>query len=111
MIQRDRQATEERHFKDWRSRVLKDGREILAGDDWKARKSELWERCGGQCEAWREIIGIPEVRCTAEAEDPHHLVKRSIKRDDRLNALQALCRFHHDLLDDRKLRWSQHAKT
>jgi hypothetical protein len=103
----DREATAAKRFEDDRSKVLKDGREICYGEDWEQRKSELWERCGGRCEAWREIIGIKPERCTAEAEDPHHLVKRSICRDDRLSALQALCRFHHDLLDERKPKWSK----
>lgn len=104
MIQKDRLGTIAQHYLDPKSYLCKDGREVLYGEDWKARKWDLWQRCGGRCEAWLEIIGIALNRCTAEAEDPHHLIRRSELRDDRLPNLQALCRFHHDLLDKRKVR-------
>lgn len=100
----DKQATLAKGFADYRSFVAPDGREVLYKDDWDRRKTELWERCGGRCEAMLEVIGVTPWRCTAEAADPHHVIRRSVKRDDRLLNLQALCRYHHDLLDERKIR-------
>lgn len=97
----DRQATEAKQFFDPRSYVAKDGREILFGLDWKQRIGELRKRSGGRCE-WRIAFGYtgskPIVeRCAREAADPDHIVKRSVKRDDRLENLQALCKTHHTM--------------
>lgn len=84
--------------------MFKDGRERLVGLDWRNRVKELWERCGGKCE-WIDWPSLNVQRlCCREAQDPHHIVKRSVLRDDRLSNLQALCRYHHDLLDNRKIR-------
>jgi hypothetical protein len=111
MLKRDVQATEAARFEDPRSYIAKDGREVLYGLDWKERKHQLWVRCYGVCEYGRvrsvknSAITL-RVGCTREAQDPHHLIRRSESRDDRLANLQALCRFHHDLLDERKPRWS-----
>jgi hypothetical protein len=83
-----------------KSKVYFDGRERLAGKDWTKRKKELWIRSGGRCE-WVEThwegSHLLFLRCKAEANDPDHIVKRSVLRDDRLPALQALCRGHHQL--------------
>ena len=111
----DREATRERHFADRRSYVAKDRREVLYGKDWAERKKELWTRCKGRCEALSDIIdGSGEVvftmGCPEQADDPHHVIPRSKGRDDRLSNLQALCRYHHDLLDKRKVRWTKHAR-
>lgn len=93
-------ATAARKFKDPGSFVFKDGREFLKGDDWEDRKFELLKRCHGQCEY---LIPVQQqshpIRCTREAADPHHNVLRSVKRDDRLDALTALCRHHHKIVD------------
>jgi hypothetical protein len=97
-MKRDVQATAERKFGDPGSYVTPDGRDILKGIDWTRRKQELWKRCGGRCEHLMRIEGR-NYRCSAEAEDPHHKVLRSRKRDDSLDALEALCRFHHRLID------------
>ena len=106
----DVEATQARHFANKRSRVLLDGREILYGNDWKERDAELWARCEGRCEfiaSWRQDTPdgeiIHQIRCEAVACDPHHIIPRSKKRDDRLSNLQALCRFHHRLVDQRKI--------
>ena len=106
-IKADKQLTAAAGFADPRSYVAADGRECTYGDDWMERKKQLLARCGGRCEAELAIIGIPPERCTAEAADPHHIIRRSVKRDDRLANLLALCRWHHDLLDVRKPRWSR----
>jgi hypothetical protein len=100
----DRLATLSRCFKDPKSYVCPDGREILHGEDWEERKFELLKRCHGQCEYMmvRMRLNIEEpthVRCSREAADPHHNVLRSIKRDDRLDKLTALCRHHHIIVD------------
>jgi hypothetical protein len=90
----DREATEARKFQDPHSFVFKDGREWLEGKDWDARRFELLVRCHGQCE---NIIG--GHRCWRECADPHHVELRSIKRDDRIENLLALCRPCHRALD------------
>lgn len=97
----DLQATEAMGFKDERSYLAPDSRQVLYGKDWEARKLQLWERCGGRCEE----EGVLE-RCKNEAADPHHVIPRSKGRDDRIENLLALCRFHHNLLDKRQPRWS-----
>lgn len=91
----------DKQFLDPRSYVTPDGREVLKGEDWDARVEDLRLRSGGYCE---NTGHVPGYRCMALAQDPHHVVRRSVKRDDRLANLQALCRFHHDLLDPRKIR-------
>ena len=94
-------------YTDPKSIVRFDGSEMLHGKDWALRKQELWERCGDRCE-YPVAVAIGEyVRCGALAQDPHHIIRRSVKRDDRLSNLQALCRDHHSLLDKRKVRWSR----
>ena len=82
--------------------VRRDGSEKLVGRDWTNRVLELWQRSGGRCEAMR--MPGSDLRCFSGARDPHHVIKRSIRRDDRLSNLQHLCRPHHDLLDPRKVK-------
>jgi len=113
MIQIDKQATAARRFEDDRSKILKDGREILYGKDWKQRKAELWRRCGGECEQYTFIGAFSNpphaeyAPCRNEAIDSHHLEKRSIKRDDRLQNLKALCAFHHKLQHpEKQVHWT-----
>jgi hypothetical protein len=99
-MKRDRIATDAAKFEDPKSFIFKDGREFLAGLDWKARKHELWTRARGRC----EYINSDGIRCRTEAADPHHYIPRSKGRDDRMSNLFALCRFHHNLMDTRKVR-------
>ena len=101
-MKRDIYATAVARFEDARSFVFKDGREQLCGYDWQQRKSELWARSGGRCE---KDVGTTN-RCHREAEDPHHCIPRSKGRDDRLSNLVALCRYHHNLLNERKPKWT-----
>jgi len=111
VMRADKQLTEAAEFKDKDSYIAPDGREILYGKDWDARKAELARRSGGGCEQICPTLNIGlkkpteiELRCPAMAADPHHIIRRSVKRDDRLSNLQALCRYHHNLLDKRKIR-------
>jgi len=104
------------HYLDWRSFMRSDGSEVLYGEDWDARVADLRRRSGGQCEQQLEVTtkwmegdlvktSLARMeRCRCEAADPHHIIRRSVRRDDRLSNLQALCRYHHDLLDERKVR-------
>jgi hypothetical protein len=118
MRQRDEQLKVERGYTDPKSYVRPDGSEVLCGEDWKRRVQELRERCGGRCEKLIETGNSMHLgrgawihqmeRCTQEAADPDHIVKRSVRRDDRLNALQALCRFHHKLKHpEHQPQWSK----
>ena len=109
-----------RGYTDKKSFVRNDGSEVLHGKDWDKRKWELGERCLGHCEyvpyrqEWIQGIGWLYAginRCPMPADDPHHIKPRSKGRDDRLSNLQALCRYHHDLLDRRKPKWRKHAKA
>lgn len=97
-----------RGFANKKSYVRFDLSEVLYGNDWKQRVAELLARCGGRCE---KIVAVnyenEQIRCRNEVADPHHIVKRSKYRDDRLSNLQALCRMHHELLDKRKTRFGE----
>src|SRR6266853_368895 len=95
----DREKTIAQQYLDYRSFMRSDGSEVLYEEDWKARVEELRRRCGGRCEEEGKY-----GRCRNEAADPHHVIRRSIRRDDRLENLLGLCRMHHDLLDERKIR-------
>jgi hypothetical protein len=110
---RDEIEKKNRGYTDPRSKVRPGGSEVLYGRDWTKRKQELWGRAGGICERILEMgqiwndNGISKEsvwyeRCRSEGHDPHHIVKRSKKRDDRLENLQLLCRLHHDLLHGSK---------
>jgi hypothetical protein len=108
-VKADRDLTLAMNFIDHRSYVTLDGRQVLYGEDWAARKKALWERSGGRCEAQLEILGgVTPWRCTREATEPHHVIRRHIQRDDRMQNLQALCHEHHAMLDERKPRWTKH---
>ena len=111
----DRQAKARLGYTDPKSRVYTDAqgnviRETLHGEDWKKRKQELWDRAGGRCE---EILQVNHAdgggweRCRSQADDPHHKIKRSKGRNDMIGNLEALCRYHHDRKDNRKVRWSK----
>lgn len=91
-------ATTARRFKDPKSFVANDGREILSGDDWEERKFELWQRARGQCEYVIQREGY-QIRCLREGHDPHHKELRSVLRDDRLSNLSLTCRHHHRVMD------------
>jgi len=103
MIVKDRVRTMEQQYLDKRSYMTMDSREILYGDDWKARKLDLWDRAKGKCEYF--------IRCTAEGTEPHHVIRRSKGRDDRLKNLVLLCHYHHALIEkegpNRRPRWTK----
>ena len=101
-MKRDIQATKAKGFADRRSYIDKLGREVLFGEDWNQRRWELLQRCKGFCEYF--------VKCRVTAQDPHHIIPRSKGRDDRLSNLQALCRYHHNLMDKRRPMWTKRAK-
>jgi 5-methylcytosine-specific restriction endonuclease McrA len=109
----DNEAKKRLGYKHPKSKVRFDGSEVLHGSDWKRRKEELWERCGGQCE---RIVEIDEetrqpIRCKEAAEDPHHIIPRSKGRRDNLSNLEALCRRHHSMLDWKKIYWRPNLQT
>ena len=105
----DHTATRKAQFSNSNSVVLIGGREILHGLDWERRKMELDERSRGQCEFMIPVANGFE-RCRRRAEDPHHVVPRGsngVDRDDRLVNLQALCRRHHQFVDNRRIKWAK----
>ena len=96
----DVEATLARKFQDGASKVMRDGREKLEGEDYTARVREVLARDGGKCQ-WeiaiqRRWVGMA-AKCGASADDVDHIVKRSDERDDRASNLRSLCRAHHDL--------------
>jgi len=117
MLKRDPEATAAQHFLDPRSYVAPDGRWVLYGEDWEAQKKAVWERGGGRCEKmvderinWYAFpkARIEGERCRNEMADPHHKLKRSKKRDDRMENLIGLCRWHHDLAHpEKRPRWTK----
>lgn len=109
-MKKDIEATEARRFLDARSYVTPDRREILYGEDWSNRKHELWLRGEGRCEyIVTTSLGFSRGRCEQEMQDPHHVIRRSERRDDSLSNLIGLCRFHHDQQDRRKTRFGEGA--
>lgn len=102
---RDEAEKVKRGYVEAGSFVRRDGSEKLVGRDWWTRKVELAGRSRGQCE---QIVYVHEsygaLRCVADAIDPHHTIKRSVRRDDRLSNLEHLCRRHHIERDPRRLR-------
>jgi hypothetical protein len=100
---RDEVEKKARGYKDKRSKVRPDGSESLYGKDWTKRKAELWARCDGRCEqlvGWGDKASLE--RCRSEAMHPHHVIKRSKKRDDRLSNLLGICALHHSLAHPEK---------
>ena len=115
MLCKDAELKRQRGYTDPKSYVRNDGSEVLHRKDWQFRVAELWQRCRGVCEQscaeilYQNAAGVisREVRCRVPAQEPHHIIRRSKARDDRLQNLQALCHFHHSLLDRRKPRWTK----
>jgi hypothetical protein len=97
----DRQETLRRGYKDPRSKVYFDSRERLYGKDWKERKYEVWQRGWGRCEHISEIDG-KRLRCPQKMHDPHHIIERGRRRDDRISNLIGLCRLHHELMHEKR---------
>jgi hypothetical protein len=110
-VKADRLATLSRCFKDPKSYVCPDGREILYGEDWQERVYELAQRSHGICEYMIPREDGPPVRCIREAADPHHNTLRSVKRDDRLDKLTALCRHHHIIVDREQRKATRASRT
>lgn len=103
---RDIAATVARGFLDPRSYVAADGREILYDQDWQLRVKEVFERDGYMChwkietvepsrESFDGVAMYRSVICGRPAEHPHHVIRRSIRHDDRASNLIAICAEHH----------------
>lgn len=102
---KSKQLKAERGYSDPKTFVRDDGSEVLHGEDWKQRKEELWHRSEYRCE-----VRSP-LRCQKEAVHPHHLEKRSVYRDDRMENLLAVCAFHHEKFHPEKQpRWGEGSK-
>ncbi len=91
----DRAKTIAQQYLDPKSFMRADNSEVLKGEDWIARKRELWERAGGRCEWVRDIadpfypLNSPETaRCAQEGVIPAHVIPRYPRRDDRLSNLK-----------------------
>jgi hypothetical protein len=110
---RDEDLKRQRGYTNSSSYVRRDGSEKLVGEDWKRRTEELRQRSGGLCEivigegAGKAIPGIVGTACVNAARDPHHVIRRSVRRDDRLTNLIDICGPHHDMLDPRKPKWTK----
>lgn len=106
---RDEELRKQRGYTDLSTYVRRDGSEVLKGADWRQRVEELRERSGGRCEHEEATPDNPRVmhRCSMAARDPHHKIRRSLRRDDRLENLLHVCRPHHDDADDRNPKWTK----
>lgn len=72
------------------SYVRLDGSERLWAWDWAKRKQELYARSDGACEML-SVMGLEhEEYCTGDMHHPHHIIERSVRRDDRLSNLAGL---------------------
>ena len=79
-----------------RLKVLPEGREICKGHQWTKRVKELRKRAGDWCEAGEHPLMVGhEAHFIGSEGDPHHVVKRSKTRDDRLSNLLWVCRSAH----------------
>jgi hypothetical protein len=112
----DKEATAARRFKDPKSYVTPDGREILKGEDWRDRVFALTQRSRGQCEYqidWYEAATntVSKTRCLRDAVDPHHRTLRSVKRTDTLEGLLHVCRHHHQVLDKQQRQAKRSTKN
>lgn len=87
---RDEEEKIRRGYTHPRSFVRLDGSERLYAWDWANRKQELNARSDGACEM-RDVMGLEhEERCTGDMHHPHHIIQRSVRRDDRLSNLAGL---------------------
>jgi hypothetical protein len=106
-VKADRELTKLARFKDKRSYIASDQREILFGEDWKQRKYELLKRSLGQCERFTVLGRVHDAWCRGEGGEPHHIKRRSVSRDDRLDNLANLSHWCHSAEDLRKPQWTK----
>lgn len=90
-----------------KSRVFLDGREVLGTNDWRRRVAQLQLRAEGRCERLSVLKREHAIGCSGEGEEPHHIIRRSKKRDDRLSNLAALSHACHLAEDGREVKWSK----
>jgi 5-methylcytosine-specific restriction endonuclease McrA len=72
-------------------RMTKDGREILSGDDYEARRREVWERDAQRCVRCYKPLSLDGCHID-------HIKKRRSGggfRNDRLEDLQTMCGICH----------------
>lgn len=104
---RDEELRAQRGYVEPGSIVRRDGSEKLVGLDWLLRKQVLDVRSMGGCERV-SILGKPHAQgCDYKGTEPHHIVKRSIRRDDRLENLANLSHACHLAEDPRKTRFGE----
>ena len=103
MLNKNVDATKARNFADKKSYVRLDHSEVLYGLDWRRRKKQLWDRCAGHCEMFTMMKRSHAAFCYGNAEEPHHIIPRSKRRDDRLQNLAALSHACHRAIDERKI--------
>jgi hypothetical protein len=88
-------------------RIQPDGREKCTGYQWTKRVRELKARAEGFCEAGQDLEGADALipghlhHFIGDDGDPHHIVKRSKSRDDRLSNLLWVCHWAHIQLHGR----------
>lgn len=103
MLNKDEAEKKRRGYTDPESYVRNDGSERLVGKDWKKRKQELLRRSRGRCERWDVLGKSHDAFCNGEGGEPHHVVSRSKRRDDRLFNLANLSHACHSAEDPRKI--------
>lgn len=76
-------------------KVLADGREIcLTEEAWQKRREERWRMDGMICQG--KIFGLPHgIEVGLSEAQIHHIRKRSLGRDDRLENLITFCEACH----------------
>lgn len=92
-----------RKYTNERSYVRRDGSERLHGEDWDKRKQELFDRSDGACEMQTVMKREHAEGCWGDMHHPHHIIQRSVRRDDRLANLAGLSRACHKAVDPRKV--------
>lgn len=87
---RDEDEKIRRGYTNPRSYVRRDGSERLYAEDWDKRKIELYDRSDGACEMRSVLKREHAEHCSGDMHHPHHVIKRSVRRDDRLSNLAGL---------------------
>lgn len=102
-VDRDEAAKLVRGYTNDRSYVRRDGSERLHGEDWDNRKTEVWRRSDGACEMISVMKREHDEHCSGDMHHPHHIIQRSVRRDDSLSNLAGLSIACHRAVDQRKV--------
>ena len=103
---RDEAEKQRRGYTNPRSYVRLDGSEVLHGEDWRARVEELRNLANYKCQRYAKLGREHGDGCTGWGIEPHHIIRRSVRRNDQMSNLALLSHSCHLAEDPRKVKWS-----